>query len=60
MTPEFKQYAIQVKKNAKALADALMKKGYTLCTGGTDNHLVLWDVRPLVCYFQIFAVICRI
>lgn len=47
MTPEFKQYAIQVKKNAKALADALMKKGYTLCTGGTDNHLVLWDVRPL-------------
>lgn len=60
MTPEFKQYAIQVKKNAKALADALMKKGYTLCTGGTDNHLVLWDVRPLVCCFQIFAVICRI
>ncbi|KAK8797032.1 hypothetical protein WA158_004242 [Blastocystis sp. Blastoise] len=47
MTPEFKQYAIQVKKNARALGDALVKKGYTICTGGTDNHLILWDVRPL-------------
>ena len=34
-------------KNAKALAQALMDKGYTICTGGTDNHLILWDVRPL-------------
>ena len=46
-TPEFKQYCIQIKKNAKALAQALMDKGYKLCTDGTDNHLILWDVRPL-------------
>ena len=46
-TPEFKEYCIQIKKNAKALAQALMDKGYKLCTDGTDNHLILWDVRPL-------------
>jgi glycine hydroxymethyltransferase len=45
-TPAFKEYCIQIKKNAKALADALMAKGYKLCTDGTDNHLILWDVRP--------------
>ena len=45
-TPEFKQYCIQIKKNAKALAEAMMAKGYKLCTDGTDNHLILWDVRP--------------
>jgi glycine hydroxymethyltransferase len=33
--------------NAKALAESLLKFGYVLATGGTDNHLVLWDVRPL-------------
>ena len=46
-TPEFKEYCIQIKKNAKALAQALMDKGYKLCTDGTDNHLILLDVRPL-------------
>jgi glycine hydroxymethyltransferase len=46
-TPEFKAYARQVVSNAKALAEALTSKGYALATGGTDNHLVLWDVRPL-------------
>ena len=46
-SPEFKQYCVQVKKNAKALAQALMDMGYTICTNGTDNHLLLWDVRPL-------------
>lgn len=46
-TPEFKQYCKQIKANAKALAKALMDKGYTVCTDGTDNHLILWDVRPL-------------
>lgn len=45
-TPEFKEYAQQVRKNAKALAEALLKKGYRLQSGGTDNHLVLWDLRP--------------
>lgn len=43
---EFKQYAAQVRKNAKRLGEALVAKGYSLVTGGTDNHLVLWDLRP--------------
>ena len=46
-TPEFKAYARQVVSNAKALAEALTSMGYILATGGTDNHLVLWDLRPL-------------
>jgi len=46
MTPEFKQYSQQVKKNAKALGAKLVSMGYTLATGGTDNHLVLWDLKP--------------
>src|SRR4051812_17728923 len=46
-TPEFKKYSQQVKKNAKALAKSLMDKEYKLISNGTDNHLMLWDVRPL-------------
>lgn len=46
MTPEFKLYAQQVKKNAAALGAKLVSMGYTLATGGTDNHLVLWDLKP--------------
>jgi glycine hydroxymethyltransferase len=46
VTPEFKAYSDQVTKNAKALAQALLEKGHKLATDGTDNHLVLWDVRP--------------
>ena len=45
-TPEFKSYCKQVKSNAKALAEELNKRGHTLVTGGTDNHIVLLDVRP--------------
>ena len=45
-TPEFKAYIQQVKANAAALAAALMSKGYKLVTNGTENHLVLWDLRP--------------
>lgn len=45
-TPEFKRYAQQVKRNAASLGDTLMQHGYKLVTGGTDNHLVLWDLRP--------------
>jgi glycine hydroxymethyltransferase len=45
MTPEFKAYAQQVKKNAAAIGAALTAKGYKICTGGTDNHLILWDLR---------------
>jgi glycine hydroxymethyltransferase len=46
MTPEFKVYAQQVKKNASALADQLTSLGYKIASGGTDNHLVLWDLKP--------------
>ncbi|KAI3653020.1 hypothetical protein MP228_002445 [Amoeboaphelidium protococcarum] len=43
---EFKAYAAQVRKNAVALADALKAYGYKLVTDGTENHIVLWDLRP--------------
>ena len=43
LEPEFKTYAQQVVKNAKALAAALMEKGFNLVSGGTDNHLMLLD-----------------
>jgi len=43
---EFKTYAHGVVANARALADALLERGFPLVTGGTDNHLVLVDVRP--------------
>ncbi|MEI6137387.1 MAG: serine hydroxymethyltransferase, partial [Chloroflexota bacterium] len=46
-TPEFRQHAQQVVANAKALATVLLDAGLTLISGGTDNHLVLVDVRPL-------------
>ena len=45
LKPEFKQYAHQIVKNAKALATALQSKGYRLQSGGTDNHLMLVDLR---------------
>jgi len=45
--PAFTLYAKQVRANASALASFLMKKNYELVTGGTDNHLVLWNLRPL-------------
>ena len=41
LSPEWKDYAIQVKKNASVLADVLIKRGYDVVSGGTDNHLVL-------------------
>ena len=46
LEPEFKNYALQIVKNAKALADSLMKEGIKLVTNGTDNHLILIDLRP--------------
>ncbi len=45
LTPEFKEYQKQVKKNAAALADAFMAKGYKIVSGGTDNHSMLVDLR---------------
>ena len=44
-TPEFKEYIIQVKKNAKALANFFIEKDFKLVTGGTDNHLLLIDLK---------------
>lgn len=44
LKPEFKTYAAQIVKNAKALADVLMNRGFNLVTGGTDNHLMLVDL----------------
>lgn len=44
-TPEFKEYAEQILKNAKVLTDALSAKGYRIVSGGTDNHLFLMDFR---------------
>lgn len=46
-TPEFKDYQVQIIKNARALCDGLLQKGYTISTGGTDVHLVLVDLRPV-------------
>ena len=46
LQPEFRDYQIQVQKNAKALAEAFVKKGYYIVSGGTDNHLMLIDLRP--------------
>ncbi len=45
MTEEFKEYQKQIVKNAKTLAEELMKRGYRLVSGGTDNHLMLVDLR---------------
>lgn len=44
LKPEFKDYASQILKNATALADELIKRGFVLVTGGTSNHLILADV----------------
>jgi glycine hydroxymethyltransferase len=43
-TPEFKEYGHQVVRNAKALAEGLLKEDFDLITGGTDNHLILIDI----------------
>ena len=47
MQPEFKTYASNVVKNAKVMASALLEEGFDLVTGGTDNHLMLTDLRPM-------------
>ena len=45
LQPEFKEWAKQVQKNAKVLAEELMKRGFTIVSGGTDNHSMLVDLR---------------
>jgi glycine hydroxymethyltransferase len=46
LRPEFQAYAAQVVKNARAMADQLTKGGINIVSGGTDNHLMLADLRP--------------
>ena len=46
LRPEFKEYQAQVVKNARALAEGLLAEGFNLVSGGTDNHLMLCDLRP--------------
>merc|ERR1711990_221128 len=46
MAEEFAQYSKNVVENAKTIAAELMSKGHKLASDGTDNHLVLWDLRP--------------
>nr|MBP8999676.1 serine hydroxymethyltransferase [Bacteroidales bacterium] len=45
LQPEFRDYQVQVRKNAQALASAFIRRNYTLVSGGTDNHLLLIDLR---------------
>merc|ERR1712070_195543 len=45
-TPEFTEYSKQVVSNSRVLAETLLAKGHKLASDGTDNHLVLWDLRP--------------
>ena len=47
LQPEFKTYAHNVVRNSKVMAQALLDEGFDLVTGGTDNHLVLTDLRPM-------------
>jgi glycine hydroxymethyltransferase len=47
LKPEFKDYARRVVENARAMAERLLERGFRLTTGGTDNHLMLIDLRPL-------------
>lgn len=46
LKPEFKEYQTRIVENAKALAEGLVKRGFNLVSGGTDNHLMLVDLRP--------------
>jgi len=46
LQPHFKQYQAQIRRNARALAEGLARRGFRLVAGGTDNHLMLIDLRP--------------
>ncbi len=46
LRPEFKEYQTRIVKNAKALCEALKEEGFKIVSGGTDNHLMLIDLRP--------------
>ncbi|CAA0841124.1 Serine hydroxymethyltransferase 6 [Striga hermonthica] len=57
--PEYKTYMQQVKKNAQALASALLRRNCRLITGGTDNHMLLWDLRNLGLTGKNFEKVCE-
>merc|ERR1712012_605409 len=46
VSEDFKEYSKKVVENARVLGNALMEEGHKLASNGTDNHLVLWDLRP--------------
>ncbi|KAG6784226.1 hypothetical protein POTOM_009912 [Populus tomentosa] len=58
-TPEYKAYMQQVRKNAQALASALMKRKCRLVTGGTDNHLLLWDLTTWGLTGKCYEKVCE-
>ncbi|KAK6246124.1 hypothetical protein SCA6_009214 [Theobroma cacao] len=58
-TPEYKAYMQQVKKNAQALASALVRRKCKLVTGGTDNHLLLWDLTTLGLTGKCYEKVCE-
>merc|ERR1712129_614064 len=60
MSPEFKIYSKQVVNNAKTLAEKLISYGYSMATGGTDNHLILWDLKPQRITGSKFEKICDV
>jgi glycine hydroxymethyltransferase len=55
LKPEFKEYGKQIVRNAKALAEGLMKRGIKLVTNGTDNHMILVDLTNFGIGLGIFA-----
>ncbi|PKU70839.1 Serine hydroxymethyltransferase 7 [Dendrobium catenatum] len=58
-TPEYKAYIQQVKKNIQALASALLRQKCRLVTGGTDNHLLIWDLRTFGLTGKTFEKVCE-
>lgn len=56
---EYKEYIQQVKKNAQSLAEGLKRRGCKLVTDGTDNHLVLWDLRPFGISSSLYEEVCE-
>ncbi|XP_073119238.1 serine hydroxymethyltransferase 7-like [Henckelia pumila] len=59
-TPEYRMYMQQVKKNAQALGAALLRRNCRLVTGGTDNHLLLWDLRNFGLTGKTYETVCEL